>query len=275
METINDWTNILLDSLREMSLDIAAVIPNILGAILILIFGWLVTKFLVFLTKRFLKFTKVDNLMDNLKQKEAFGSMKWDFKISKIIITTLKFMMFLVFLTVALEVLNWDVISKEIGGLLSYIPKLLIAVVLFMVGIYIAGFVRKIVKVFFSSFELTGSKIIGNIVYYFIVVIVTVMALNQAQIDTTIITNNLTLVLGAFLLTISIGLGLGSRTTIQKIIASFYSNKQYEIGETLVVDNVEGKIISFNNISVTIKTAKGRMVIPINEIIESRIEILD
>jgi hypothetical protein len=48
METINVWTNILLDSLREMSLDIAEVIPNILGAILILILGWIITNFLVF-----------------------------------------------------------------------------------------------------------------------------------------------------------------------------------------------------------------------------------
>lgn len=275
METLNQIVTSLFDSFNGVSSNISEVIPNIIGAVLVLILGWVLTRFMVYLLKRLFKFSRIDNFMENLKEKEVFGKLKLDFQLSKVLIGVIKFVMLLIVLTVALEILSWTVISKEISNLLRYLPKLFSAILLFSVGLYIANFVKKAIAVFFSSFDLIGSKIIGHLVYYIIVIIITITSLNQAEIDTTIITNNLTLVLGAFLLAFAIAFGLGSKDVIQNLLFSFYFRKNYEIGQRLTINKIKGEIISIDNICMTLKTDSGKIVIPIKEIVESKVEIED
>jgi small-conductance mechanosensitive channel len=119
--------------------------------------------------------------------------------------------------------MNWEVVSKEIGNLLRYLPRLFSAIALFMIGIYIARFVKNAIKGFYESFDLSGSKIISTLVFYIIAVIVTITAMNQAGIDTTVVTNNVTIILGAFLLAVAIGFGLGSREVIRDLLRTFYT----------------------------------------------------
>lgn len=98
-------------------------------------------------------------------------------------------------------------------------------------------------------------------------------ALNQAGIDTDIITNNLTIILGAFLATIAIGFGLGSKDIVSDLLKTFYTRKSYEIGQAIQFNNISGTIESINSISITLKTASGRIVVPIKDIVENQIEI--
>ena len=275
METVNQWKDMIFNSLGDMSSKVAEVIPNIIGALLILLIGWLVTKVIIYLLKKILKLAKIDVLTEKINDTEIFGKGDFKFKISKVIIGFVKFVMFLVFLIVAADIMNWDVVSQEIGNLLRYLPKLFSAIALFMIGIYIANFVRKAIAGVFESFDLSGSKAISSLVFYIIAIIITITALNQAGIDTSIITNNVTVILGAFLLAIALAFGFGSREVIQSLLFSFYSRKNYEVGQKLTINDVQGEIISIDNICMTLKTTKGKIILPIKEVAESRVEVED
>ncbi|MFT7071506.1 mechanosensitive ion channel family protein [Patiriisocius sp. Uisw_017] len=110
--------------------------------------------------------------------------------------------------------MNWQFIFLEIGNLLSYLPRLFSAIALFMVGIYIAKFIKKSIQDFYNSFDFAGSKIISSLVFYIIAIIITITSLNQAGIDTTVVTNNVTLILGAFLLAMHRWIAFGSLTVV-------------------------------------------------------------
>ena len=178
------------------------------------------------------------------------------------------------FLIIAADIMAWDFVSKEIGNLLRYLPRLFSAIALFMIGIYIASFVKNAIRGFYESLNLSGSKIISNLVFYIIAIIITVTALDQAGIDTTVITNNITIILGAFLLAISIAFGLGSKDVVKEILLTFYTRKNYDLGDTVKINNVEGSIEAIDNISMTITTATGKTIIPIKEVVESQVEII-
>ena len=199
METITNWKDLTFNSLNEMGINIMQAVPNILGAILILIIGWLLTKIVIFTLKKVLKFSKIDKLTEVVNEKNLFGKADIKFNISTVILGFVKWILFLVFLIIASDIMDWKIVSVEIGNLLRYLPKLFSAIALFMVGIYIANFVKKAIKGVFDSFDLTGAKAISSLVFYVIAIIITITALNQAGIDTQIITNNLTIILGAFL----------------------------------------------------------------------------
>ena len=273
METINEWKDLTITSLKTMGADIASTLPNIIGAIFVLIIGWLITKVVAFLLKKVLRLAKVDKLTDKINESNLFGDTDVKFKVSKVIVGFVKWVMFLVFLIVAADIMNWEIISTEIGNLLRYLPRLFSAIALFMIGLYIANFIKKAILGIFESFEFSGSKIISSLVFYIIVIFITITALNQAGIDTTIITNNVTIILGAFLLAISIGLGLGSKDIISGLLSTFYTRRNYMIGDKVKIKGIEGTIEAIDNVCMTLKTAEGKSIIPIKDVINNRVDI--
>jgi hypothetical protein len=274
MDKVSEWSEITLTSLKAMGVKIMAALPNIFGAILILLAGWLITKVIIYLLKKLLKFARVDALTTKLNDLKIFGDSKIKFSVTKVITVFVKWVMMLVFLIIAADIMNWQIVSHEIGNLLRYLPKLFSAIALFMVGIYIAKFVKTAIQGFYDSFDLAGSKIISSLVFYIIAIIITITALNQAGIDTTVITNNVTIILGAFLLAVAIGFGLGSREIIGDLLRTFYARKNYEVGDTIKIGNLQGTVEAVDNMCLTLVTANGKTLIPIKDIVVSQVEII-
>ncbi len=273
METINEWKNLTFDSLAAMGRDVALALPKIIGALIILLIGWLVTKIVLFVLGKVLKLAKMDTLSDKINEMDLFG--KGDFKIDiiKVILGFVKWLLLLVFLIVAADILSWEIISTEIGNLLRYLPRLFSALALMMIGLYIGNFIKTTVKKLFDSLEFGGSNLVSNLLFYIIVIFISITALNQAGIDTTIITNNITLILGSFLLAFAIGLGLGSRDIITDLLRSFYTRRTYAVGDRVVIGKNEGTIEAIENNTLTLITKTGKFVIPIKDVVSKRVEI--
>ncbi|WP_339888315.1 mechanosensitive ion channel domain-containing protein [uncultured Flavobacterium sp.] len=274
MEIFNQLKTDTFNSLNSLFYKIGEGFISFVYAVLILIVGWLITKFILFILSKALHVAKIDKLTDRINKAEVFGKEGIKFNISTVILSFVKWILVLVLFIIAADVMQWTIISVEISNLLRYLPKLFSAIVLFMVGLYIANYVRKAIYGMFNSFDLSGSKIISTAVFYGIVALVTITALNQANIDTTVITNNITIILGALLLTFALAFGFGSKEVIEKLLLSFYSRKNYEIGDRIKVNSIEGTIESMDNICITIITETGKTVIPIKEIVDNKVEII-
>lgn len=272
MKTITDIKDFAVESLNQMAYNIAEITPKIIFAILIILFGWLLTKLVTLILKRTLKFAKVDRLTEIINENKLFGSTDLKFNVSSVIIGFVKWVLFLVFLIIASDVMNWGIVSVEIGKLLGYLPKLFSAIALFMIGLYIANFIKNAIKGLFESFDLSGENIISNLAFYIIIVIITITALNQAGINTDLITNNLTIILGALLATFVLAFGLGSRDVINSLLLSFYSKRNFEIGQIITIEDISGTIVSIDNICICVQIANGdEIVIPIKEVVNKRV----
>ncbi|WP_299488867.1 mechanosensitive ion channel family protein [uncultured Allomuricauda sp.] len=273
METINEWKDLTFDSLTTMGRDIAMALPKIIGALIVLLIGWLVTKIVLFILGKILKLAKADALSEKINEMELFGKGDLKIDIIKVILGFVKWFLLLVFLIVAADILSWEIISTEIGNLLRYLPRLFSALALMMIGLYIGNFVKKTVKKLFDSLEFGGSNVVSNMLFYIIVIFISITALNQAGIDTSIITNNITMILGAFLLAFALGLGLGSRDVITDLLRSFYTRRTYAVGDKVVISGHTGTIEAIENNSLTLVTKNGKFVIPIKDVVSEKVEI--
>lgn len=273
METINNWKAIASESLSTIGREIATAFPKIFGAIIILIIGWLTIKIVTFLLKKVLKITKIDALNEKINDMEITGKSDFKIDLSKIVLGFAKWFLILVFLILTADILNFQIISQEIGNLLNYLPRFFSALVLLMVGFYIGSLVKETVKKLFESFELGGSNLVSNLLFYIIVIFMSITALNQAGVDTTIITNNITMILGAFLLAFALGVGLGTREIIADIMRSFYTRKTYAVGDRIVIGDDEGTIKAIENNSLILETRAGEFVIPIKDVVSQKVQI--
>ena len=124
-----------------MGRDIASALPKIIGALIILVIGWLVTKIVLFVLGKVLKLAKMDKLSDKINEMDLFGKGGFKLDIIKIVLGFVKWLLLLVFLIVAADILSWEIISTEIGNLLRYLPRLFSALALMMIGLYVGNFV--------------------------------------------------------------------------------------------------------------------------------------
>ena len=260
--------------LQNLWTDFVDFLPQLLKGIAFLIIGWLLIKFILFLIKKALGFTNIDSLPEKLNVDEIFGESSLKVQPTKIIVTTLKWILILVFIIVGSELLGLRMVSEQLSNLIAYLPKLITALVIFAVGIYVANMVKKALSSMFKSLELTGGNLVGNIAFYIIAIIVTVTALNQAGVNTDLITNNLSIILGAILASFTIAFGLGSRDVIQRLLFGYYTRKNLQQGDKVVINGIEGVVDSVDNICAVLTTKKGKLVLPIKEIVDNKIEII-
>lgn len=274
METMNEWKETSFNTISSILNDVIAVLPSILGAFFVLILGWLLSKFIRFLLRKLLRLAKIDSITERINEAKIFGEEAALIDLEKIILGFVKWALLLVFVIIAADITELTVISTEIANLLRYLPILFSSMVIFMVGLYLSNLVKKMLGKFFESMRIGGSKIISTVVFYILITFVTITSLNHAGIDTQIITNNFTLVLGAFLLAFALAFGIGSREVVADLLRTFYARKNYSVGDKIKINELEGTILAIDSLFITIKTKNSTIVVlPIREMVENRIEL--
>lgn len=275
MDKVNEFQNIAMDSLRSMWLEMSKIFPSIIGAIAVVIIGWIVTKLVVKAVKKLLKLSKANKLDDKLNDIEIVEGKKLNFDTIKVISNFVKWLMYIMLLIMVSDILGLQIISNQISVLLAYLPQLFAALVIFTAGLLFANFVKKGLKSFFDSMDLSGAKIISQIVFFLLLIFISITALNQAGIDTTIITSNITMILASFLVAFSLAVGLGAKTVVGKLMNTFYARKTFEVGKKIIFNNEECTIEAVENISVILKNSKGKLIVPISDLVESQVQMQD
>src|SRR5690606_31275383 len=134
------------------------------------------------------KFDKLQKLMN----------IPFEINFENVIIGFVKWGLILILVTIGADILGFSVISAEIGKIIQYIPKLVSAVALLLVGLYLAALVKRTSINVLKSFKLGGSRVLGNLSYFAILILFVILGANQAGINTDIVTANLLMVVGAF-----------------------------------------------------------------------------
>ncbi len=275
MDKAVEWKDMAMSSLSTMWIEITKIFPSILGALIILIIGWLVTKLVVRVVKKALTLAKANRLDDKLNEIEIVEGKSLNFDTIKIVSKSIKWLMYIMLIIMVSDVLGLKMISQQISNLLGYLPQLFSALVIFTIGLVLANVIKKGLQSFFESMDLSGAKIISQIVFFLIVVFTSITALNQAGINTDIITSNITMILASFLLAFALALGFGAQKTVGDLLKTYYTRKTYEVGQIVKFNAIEGEIESINGISITLKTKEGKLIVPIKDIVESQVSIRD
>lgn len=275
MKTINELKDTLAESFGGLLSSATEMIPSFILGLLGLLVAWLIIKIVLFVLKRTLKAAKIDVLSQRVADSKLFGDKQLKVDLLKVALNVVKVMLILLFTVVLAQIFGLNAISDAIYSLFGYLPTLLSALLILVGGLYLATVVKKAVTDVMESIGSGGTKMVSGAIFYLITFFVCITALNQAGVDTDIITSNFSLVLGAFLLAFSLALGLGSKEIVGDLLRTFYTRKLYEVGDNIKLKDIEGTIEAIDHISMVVKTKNGKKVIPIKKITENTVELDD
>ncbi|MGJ8745827.1 mechanosensitive ion channel family protein [Polaribacter sp.] len=265
----------LLTPFKDVLDTIIASLPRVLGFIGFVILAWIVIKVFLWIVRKALNKTKIDEWSEKLKETEIFGNTTINVVLTTVILGVLKWLLILIFVMSGANIFGVESISDAITSFFAYLPRLLSALAIFVVGLYIGTIVKKAINSMFKSLEISGGNLVGNIAFYLIVVFLGITAFDQAGVDTSVIKSNLTLIIGSIVLAFTIAFGLGSKDIIKRLLFGYYSRKNLEIGKRIKIDSLEGVIESIDNICVVILTEKGKVVLPVQDVVDSKVEVLN
>lgn len=120
-----------------------------------------------------------------------------------------------------------------------------------------------------------AGRLIAGAVYWFLLITVTLSALQQMGLPTDILSQNLQLVIGAVVVAGAVSYGLASRDVLRNTLSNYYSRNTFEVGQRIRVEGVEGTIEEVTGIAVILRTPSGRTVLPATELTTKRVEILE
>lgn len=274
METFDRIVEALKNSFASFGEGIANFVPVVISALVVLLVGWIISKIFFRFVHKTLTRLKFDQLTEKIQLDKLLNKIKPELSASFILAKVFYWVMMLLFITSAANVLGWEMLTDGIGAFMAYLPTLGISLIIFVIGIYVADLVKNMVYTAADSIGVSGAKAIANIVYYLLFIFIAITALNQAGINTDIITSNLTIILGSILLAFALSYGFASRHLVTNMLSSFYSKGKFKEGQIIRVGNVEGVIESIDSISVTIKNSDGRTVMPSKILTEESVVIV-
>ena len=274
MENLYRWEETVAASLQSFGQTIMNVLPNLIGALLLLLIGWVIAKFVSFAIRKVLQSKSMQRVTDRLDQSPLLRQQDVSLDSVQIISRFVYWVVLLFFFIAASETLGWTAVSRTLNELISYLPALLSALVIALIGLYLAQTVRNVVRAALQSMQIGAANLISSLLFYVLSIIVVLTALEQAGIDTHIITANLTLIIGAAVGTFALSFALASRHVLENIIASFYSRRNFAVGDRIRLGDVEGEVVLIDSVSVTIKTQDKEVVFPARFLVDKQVEKL-
>lgn len=259
--------------LTEMWNSTSIVILNVLKAILFFSIGYIISKLVAKGLEKTLQKLKIDQLGDKLNEIDMVSKANADIKLSKVFSKAIYYFLLLFFMVAAAEILNMPAISDVFKGIFNFFPKALTALLIIILGLLFAEFMRKILETAMKSLGISSATLISNFIFYFLFVNIFIVALAQAEINTDFLSQNLSLIIGGLVAAFAIAYGLASKDVVANYVASFYATNHIEIGDRITVDGINGVVSNIDKATVEIQTESSKVLIPLSKFMNQNIEI--
>ncbi len=275
MKNIPNLQQILTDILLKLISQLVDFIPKLVTTIVIILIGYWIARLVAFIINKVLAKIGIDKISEKFQEISIVKESKLDIKFSVIISKTLYYFILLVFTTTATEVLGVSALTDIVHSIVNFIPVLISAAVMLIVGLVVAESIKNGVVSLCKSFNIPSGRLIGSVVFFFFLTVLVVGVLGQIGINTDLLESSFNIIIAGIILAFSVGYGFASRDILASMLSSFYSKGRYKEGQTIRVDEVEGEIIGIDSLSMTLKTKDGRVMLPLKILQSKKVEILN
>jgi small-conductance mechanosensitive channel len=212
--------NELVDRLRLGVDQLWAVLPALLVATVIFLVGYFVAKQIERWVDRTLKKLDFNKVAEAGGLREAVDRTGGGLDPVHAVGKLLFWLIMLIVILLAASALGLDSINRMFGIMLQFIPTLIAAIVIVILGIVVGEFVRGLILA--SAGTVEGVPILANVAKGSVVVIAAFMALQQLGVAEELITSAFTVVLGAIALAVGLAFGLGNTTLAGEVTRRWY-----------------------------------------------------
>ena len=224
MQTIENWGDAVMVSVTEALQNFLGFVPALIGALLILIIGWVISGFLAGLVERGLKAVGFERAAQSTGISGFIQRSGSSWTASAIVAEIVKWFIRLLAIQAAASILGLTQISQIVNAILLWLPNLVVAIVIIVIGTLIAKFVSGVVRGSTSQMGFTNPDLLASVAYYAIVVFAVLAAIDQLGIAETVVNTLFIGLVAMVVLAAGLAFGLGGQQTAAQITAGWYAS---------------------------------------------------
>lgn len=204
-----DWNVVLVVPVQTFFTQLVGFLPNLLGALLILLVGLFVAKAIESVVVQLLKTVRLDTLADRIQVSEVLAKGGIKQKLSELIGAIIYWLVILVVLIAALNALQLTVAAQLLEQVVAFLPNVIAAIFLLVVGIFSAVFLAAAVRTAAVNAGISQPQLLGQIVQTAVIIFASVAALEQLNIQ--LVGEAFLIVLAGISLGLALAFGLGCK----------------------------------------------------------------
>jgi small-conductance mechanosensitive channel len=251
----------LRDAMLEMLRSIPSYLPALVSALLLLLIGWI----LAFLSRAFLR-RVLTAAVDGLGRNQAIGRTLERTGVRHRLLWVVGggvyWIILFFFLAAAAERLQLNVLTALANNLASYLPRLLLGMVIVLAGFLGGNLAYGAVSTAAASAGVRDGNVFGRAIQFLVFFMGFVVGAEQIGIQSTLLTVMVAIVFGAAFGGAALAFGLGSGLAASNIISAHYLMKSYRPGQTVRIGDVQGRILEITRTDVVLETTEGQVLVP-------------
>lgn len=212
-----------LGSFEIVWIRIVNFIPDLIVAVVVFIIGLFAADFLGKLAAKVLRRLYLDKAVEKIGLQSTLEKIGFRLSLSRALGLLVTWSLYAIVLIAAAEILNLRQISEFLQAVVLYIPNVIIAVVILVVGILISNFVHLVVKEAALAAKLTAADFLAKLARWAILIFSFMAALIQLRVAPELIQILFTGVVSMIALAGGIAFGLGGKEKAAGLLDRLFS----------------------------------------------------
>jgi hypothetical protein len=247
-------------AVHELTLALKTFLPNLLGAFLLLLLGWLAAFTLRWLILRFGKGLDVIMAVVHRWLGQQVSQPRWS--ITSLVGNAAFWLTLAYALSAAAEQIGLVTFADWVLGLLGYLPGLLISLFILFIGYLVSGGVKNLIDAVAESNGFRHGASLGHLASGLILAFSLLLGLGQLGLDVTLFADIILLAVAALFFSVALAFGIGAADAVRNVMASHYARQAYRPGQRVRVGELDGEILELTPVAVIIETDQGEAWIP-------------
>jgi small-conductance mechanosensitive channel len=246
-------------------------LPQLAGALALLLIGLLVAALIGRLVRRALTAAGLDELAERWHVTDTLERARLQPSLAGLSGTAVRIVLSVIVVFAALTLLGLEPLSQSLNEAVLFLPDILAALALLLAGVVLAGLVRERVDRF--TYQMDFPVPLGQLAQVATLAIFAITAAAQVGVSADILILVIAILLAAVAGTFAIAFGLGGREVARSLNAGRFVRGAFEIGQTIRVGELRGRILAIDPDATVIETDEGRVRVPNHMLLESVVTI--
>jgi hypothetical protein len=215
---IIDWYTVTVGALQYLWQGFLLVAPKIIGALIVFIIGWFIALGIGKLVAEILKRIRFNMLFERGSWKSALDKAEIKLDASEFIGAVTKWILVIIFLLAAVEILGLTEFASFLNRVLAYVPHAVAAALIFVVAVVIADIIEKIVRAAVEGIKMGYGQVAGAIIRWSIWIFAIIAILMELGIGSQLFLSLFQGVIALLVIAGGLAFGLGGKDVAADVL---------------------------------------------------------
>ena len=216
------WCKSILESVKESLLkfseQLTGLAPKLVGAVIILIVGWILAVFFSKVIVKLFKLLKFDYFAEKFRIDAFFAEGGIKMKAIQVVDRVIYWLLMLCVALAACRWMEWKVADVLLTKVAEFIPHVVVAVVVLLVGAFVARVAQTALLAYLKNIGVVNAEAISKVGQYAILVLTAWIAFGELDIGGEAIPNVFLVAFGGLSLAFGLAFGLGGKDWASGVI---------------------------------------------------------